>query len=100
MRELNVIYTVGDGFYKGEEILLKWINNSKTITIGKRRYTQAHGTLLKNKKNINVILEFLRSHEIVDYSSMSLVNLIRKIKSKDNKAKKEFILRYKRVPKF
>lgn len=97
---INNIYTVGDGFYKGERILITWINKSKTISFGSKRFTQAHGVLIKNKKRINVILEFLKDDEFLDYSKMNKVELIKRIKKSDKKAKKEYILRFKKIPKF
>ena len=55
---------------------------------------------LKNKKRINVILEFLKDDEFLDYSKMNKVELIKRIKKSDKKAKKEYILRFKKIPKF
>lgn len=98
MISINNIYVVGDGFYSGEKILLTWINKSKNISMNSKRFTQAHGRLLKNNKSINVILEFLKDDD--DYSKLSKILLIKKIKKKDLKAKKEYILRYKKLPKF
>lgn len=98
MISINNIYVVGDGFYSGEKILLTWINKSKNVSMNSKRFTQAHGRLLKNNKSINVILEFLKDDD--DYSKLSKILLIKKIKKKDLKAKKEYILRYKKLPKF
>lgn len=98
--KINNIYTVGDGFYSGEKILLIWINKSKNISMGSRRFTQANGRLIKNDKRINVILEFLKDNNFLDYSKLSKLDLIKKIRKKDLKAKKEYILRFKKIPKF
>jgi hypothetical protein len=100
MIKINNIFTVGDGYYSGERILLLWINKSKNISMFGKRFTQANGRLIKNNKRINVILEFLKDDDSTDYTLLAKIDLIRKIKRKDLKAKKEYILRYKKLPKF
>ncbi len=98
--KINNIYTVGCGFYLGEKFLLTWINPTQNICIAGKRYTSVYGQLIYNGKHISTILEFLMNKDFINYKKISKVQLITRIKKGDLKAKKEFIVRYKKVPKF
>jgi len=98
MKEGDICY-VGSGFYADEKMLIDFIAKNKCITSNGKRYTQISGTLLKNNKRINAILEFLRGDAEINYKAVSKFELIKLIISKDSKAKKEYIIRYKKSPK-
>jgi len=100
IRKVNNIYTIGVGYYMGEKMLLTWINPYKNICVNGKRYTSVYGKLLNSNKKIQTILEFLRDRNFIDYKRLSKIQLILKIKSGDIKAKKEFIVRFKKIPKF
>lgn len=96
---INDICVIKDGgFYDGFKAKLLWISSSKIISCGSKRYHQAQVCLLKNNKKINTILEFLKDED--DYSNLSKIDLIKKIKNNDKKAIKFYIMKYKQKPKF
>lgn len=90
---------VGIGFYSDQKIRIDYIDKHKKITSNGKRYTQVSGTLLKNDRRINCILEFLFDSSKLNYTKLSKFDLIKLIVKKDTKAKKEYIIRYKKLPK-
>lgn len=90
---------VGCGFYFDQKIRIDYISKFKCITNKGKRYTQVSGTLLKNGKRVNAILEFLKSDLEIQYKLVTKLELIKLIINGDKKAKKEYIIRYKKLPK-
>jgi ribosomal protein L4 len=97
MVKVNDVYTLKIGFYAGQPFIVTWISNHKNIYMSGERYTQVHGILINSKKRINTVLEFLSSEKILDYKKMSKLDLIKRAKKyKDVRAKKEYIMRFKK----
>lgn len=88
------IFFVGDGFYKGNLIIIDWVSENKNITSNDKKFKQASGVLIRNKKRINVIWEFL--YKKINYKEVDKVTLIKFCLKGDKKAKIEYIKRYKK----
>lgn len=104
--KINDIYILGDdSYYEGQKVILLAKSKSKILSSGINRYTQGHGMLISNKKRINFVLENLKTNKenkksFNPYSKFPKLLLIKKIKRGDKKALKEYVMRYKKKPKF
>lgn len=99
MIKIDDICIVKDGgYYDGFKGKLIWISRTKIISSNKSSFHQAQVQLLKNNKKINTIFELLKDEN--DYSNLSKLDLIKKIKNNDKKAIKFYIVKYKQKPKF
>lgn len=98
------IYTVTEGEYSGKKILIEWISPNKQIHIGNNQMRrQVYGRLLNSSKKINTILEFLQEYidlkQSIKIKKMSDFDLIKLCKKRNKDAIKEFIRRFKKMPK-
>ena len=102
--DVGSIYTVGDGYHKGSKILIEWICPQKQVQIGNNiMCRQVHGRLLNSSKKINTVLEFLQEYidlkKQIKIKNMSDLDLIRQCKRNNKEAIKEFVRRFKKLPK-
>lgn len=99
------IYTITEGEFVGKSILIEWISPNKQIHIGNNQMRrQVYGKLLNSNKRINTILEFLKEYidlkNSIRIKNMSDFDLIKLCKKDNKNAIKEFVRRFKKLPKF
>lgn len=102
--ETGGIYTVGEGTYQGNKIFVSWICPKKQIHIGNNiMCRQVYGRILNSGKKINTVLEFLQEYldlkKQIRIKNMSDIDIIRQCKRNNKDAIKEFVRRFKKMPK-
>lgn len=96
-------YRIRTGIYKSKNVILRYVNPKKQIIIRGKMHNQVSCELLEDKTIFNTVLENLceipNLNEIVMVKNLSPNELLKLAKKKDKEAIKEYIRRYKKLPK-
>lgn len=102
--QVGQTYLMTEGNFAGQTILVEWINPDKQIHIGNNiMCRQIYGKVIGTRKKINYILEFLVEYQELKrklkWKNMSDFDLIMLTKRRNKDAIREFIRRFKKMPK-